>query len=131
MGAVSFGDVGQLEERRATGTSGHSGQADEEPPILLPVHSDVVTRRGGDCRGGTVDQFSLQTLGLQAPTRWASIGFVERPPPTQRSKPGPYSGCSTPTKATSFTSGATSWSGTPVSAVLNLRGRLANCGSPM
>src|SRR5215213_11193031 len=65
MGAVSFGDVGQLEERRATGTSGHSGQADEEPPILLPVHSDVVTRRGGDCRGRTVDQLSLQILGLQ------------------------------------------------------------------
>src|SRR5215203_873898 len=65
MGAVSFGDVGQLEERRATGTSGHRGQANEEPPILLQVHSDVITRRGRDCRGGSVDQLSLQILGFQ------------------------------------------------------------------
>ena len=35
----------------------------------------------------------------------ASIGLVDRPPPTHRSKPGPCSGCSTPTNATSLISG--------------------------
>ena len=55
---------------------------------------------------------------------------MDRPPPTQRSKPGPCSGWTVPTNATSLTSGATSWLGWPVSAVLNLRGRLENSGLP-
>ena len=40
--------------------------------------------------------------GTQTPSRLASIGLVERPPPTQTSKPGPCSGCSTPRKEMSF-----------------------------
>ena len=48
---------------------------------------------------------------------------MDRPPPTQRSKPGPCSGWTVPTKAMSWVSGETSWLGCPVSAVLNLRGR--------
>ena len=40
--------------------------------------------------------------GTQTPSRWASIGLVDRPPPTHRSKPGPCSGCSTPRKEMSF-----------------------------
>ena len=35
--------------------------------------------------------------GIQTPIFWASIGLVDRPPPTQRSKPGPCSGCTVPT----------------------------------
>ncbi len=56
---------------------------------------------------------------------------MDRPPPTHRSKPGPCSGCTVPTKETSLISGATSWLGWPVSAVLNLRGRLEKSGLPM
>ena len=69
--------------------------------------------------------------GTQAPSRWPSIGLVDRPPPTHRSKPGPCSGCTTPTKAMSLISCATSCRGEPEIAVLNLRGRLENSGLPM
>ena len=55
---------------------------------------------------------------------------MDSPPPTQTSKPGPCSGWSTPTKATSLISCATSWCGEPLIAVLNLRGRLENASSP-
>jgi hypothetical protein len=57
--------------------------------------------------------------------------LVERPPPTQTSKPGPRSGCTTPTKETSLASWATSRLGEPEIAVLNFRGRLENSGEPM
>ena len=69
--------------------------------------------------------------GTQAPSRWASIGLVDSPPPTHRSNPGPCSGCTTPTNEMSLISWATSWRGEPDTADLNLRGRLANAGSPM
>src|ERR1044072_1085767 len=59
--------------------------------------------------------------GTQAPSRTAIFGLVDRPPPTQRSKPGPCSGCSTPTNEMSLTSCATSCC--QEIAVLNLRGR--------
>ena len=36
--------------------------------------------------------------GSRRPSFWASIGLVDSPPPTQRSKPGPCSGCTVPTK---------------------------------
>ena len=68
--------------------------------------------------------------GTQAPSRWASIGLVDSPPPTQTSKPGPCSGWTTPTNETSLISCATSWRGEPETADLNLRGRLENRGSP-
>ncbi len=68
--------------------------------------------------------------GIQTPSFTASFGFVDSPPPTQTSKPGPNSGWTLPTNATSLTSGATSWLGWPVSAVLNLRGRLEYAGLP-
>ena len=71
---------------------------------------------------------ATSSSGIHTPSLWASIGLVDRPPPTQRSKPGPCSGWTVPTNATSLTSGATSWLGWPVSAVLNLRGRLENAG---
>ena len=68
---------------------------------------------------------------IQTPSFWASIGFVDRPPPTQTSKPGPCSGWSMPTNETSLISGAPSSEGWPEAEVLNLRGRLAYAGSPM
>ena len=67
--------------------------------------------------------------GTQTPSRWAIFGFVESPPPTQRSKPGPCSGCTTPMKEMSLTSWATSCC--HEIAVLNLRGRFENALLPM
>ncbi|COY03375.1 Uncharacterised protein [Mycobacterium tuberculosis] len=67
--------------------------------------------------------------GTQAPTRWASIGLVDSPPPTHRSRPGPCSGWLTPMKATSLISCATSCR--PEMAVLYLRGKSAKSGLPM
>src|SRR6185369_11429539 len=67
--------------------------------------------------------------GTQAPSRLASIGLVDRPPPTHRSYPGPCSGCTTPTKAMSFASYGVS--GSHEIDDLYLRGRLASSGSPM
>ena len=46
--------------------------------------------------------------GTQTPSRCAIFGFVDSPPPTHRSKPGPCSGCTTPMKEMSLTSCATS-----------------------
>ena len=57
---------------------------------------------------------ATSSSGIQTPSFWASIGLVDSPPPTQRSKPGPCSGCVVPTKDTSLTSGATSWLGWPL-----------------
>ena len=51
---------------------------------------------------------------------------MDRPPPTQTSKPGPCSGCTTPTKPMSLTSYGRSGS-QPID-VLNLRGRFENSG---
>ena len=73
---------------------------------------------------------ATSSRGIQTPSFWASIGFVDSPPPTHRSKPGPCSGWVVPTKEMSLTSGATSWLGWPLIEVLNLRGRLAYSGSP-
>src|SRR5919107_3095134 len=67
--------------------------------------------------------------GTQASSRWAILGLVDSPPPTQTSKPGPCSGCSTPMNDTSFTSCATSCC--QEIAVLNLRGRFENSLLPM
>ena len=67
--------------------------------------------------------------GTQAPSRWAIFGLVDSPPPTHTSKPGPCSGCTTPTNETSLTSCATSCC--QEIAVLNLRGRFENSGLPM
>ena len=67
--------------------------------------------------------------GTQAPSRWASIGLVDRPPPTQRSKPGPCSGCTTPRNDDVV--GLVHDVGQPGIAVLNLRGRLENSAVPM
>ena len=69
--------------------------------------------------------------GRPTPKRWATIGLVDSPPPTQTSKPGPCWGWTTPTNETSLTSCHTSWCGDPDTAVLNLRGRLENAGFPM
>ena len=66
----------------------------------------------------------------KAPSRSASRGVVDSAPPTHRSYPGPSSGCTTPTKEMSLISCTTSRLGWPVSAVLNLRGRLLKAGSP-
>ena len=74
---------------------------------------------------------ATSSSGIQTPSFCASIGLVDRPPPTHRSNPGPSSGCVVPTNDTSLTSGATSWLGWPLIDVLNLRGRLAYAGSPM
>ena len=83
-----------------------------------------------------IETTPTQTSGIssrltQAPRRWANIGLVERPPPTQTSNPGPNSGWTTPTNDTSFASWATSRLGEPEIAVLNFRGRLENSGAPM
>ena len=63
---------------------------------------------------------ATSSSGIQTPSFWASIGLVDRPPPTHRSKPGPCSGCTVPTKETSLTSGATSRLGWPVTRGLEL-----------
>ncbi len=63
--------------------------------------------------------------GIHTPSFWASIGLVDSPPPTHRSKPGPWTGWTVPTKLTSLTSGAPSSPGWPEAEVLNLRGRFA------
>ncbi|SHW85089.1 Uncharacterised protein [Mycobacteroides abscessus subsp. abscessus] len=55
--------------------------------------------------------------------------MVDRPPPTHMSRPGPCSGCTTPTNATSLISCTTSCR--PEIAVLNLRGRFAYSLLPM
>src|SRR6187455_1091629 len=65
---------------------------------------------------------------IQTPRRWASIGLVDRPPPTQTSKPGPCSGCTAPRNETSL-----DWYGTSGNQEiddLNLRGRLEYALSP-
>ena len=70
-------------------------------------------------------------MGIQTPSFCASIGLVDSPPPTHRSKPGPCSGCTVPTKETSLTDGTQSRLGCPLAEVLNLRGRLEYSGLPM
>ena len=77
----------------------------------------------------------LHTSGTRSgdtntPRRRASIGLVDRPPPTHRSKPGVPSGPVTPTKEMSLISCAVHWAAHPLIAVLNLRGRLVNSGLP-
>src|SRR5699024_11702072 len=69
---------------------------------------------------------ATSSSGIHTPIRAARKGLVDRAPPTHRSKPGPCSGCSTPTKETSLISGAPSRLGWPLTDVLNLRGRLAD-----
>src|SRR5215472_11243881 len=68
--------------------------------------------------------------GTNTPRRWASIGLVDSPPPTHRSKPGVPSGPVTPTKEMSLISCAVHCAGHPLIAVLYLRGRLVNSGLP-
>src|SRR6266542_3703339 len=71
----------------------------------------------------------ISSSGTQTPSRSASRGLVESPPPTQRSNPGPCTGCSTPRNEMSFT-----WYGVSTSQEtddLNLRGRFEYRGSPM
>ncbi len=51
--------------------------------------------------------------GTHPPTLRATIGVVDRPPPTHRSKPGPWSGWTTPMNDRSLISWATSWWGLP------------------
>ncbi len=53
---------------------------------------------------------------------------MDRPPPTQRSKPGPCSGWTVPTNETSLTSGAPSRLGWPVSGRLELAGQVGVVG---
>src|SRR5262249_21943331 len=62
------------------------------------------------------------------PRRWASIGLVDRPLPTHRSKPGVSLGPVTPTKEMLLISCAVHWAVHPLIAVLYLRGRLVNSG---
>src|SRR5215471_21760431 len=62
------------------------------------------------------------------PRRRASIGLVDRPPPTHRSNPGVPSGPVTPTNEMSLISCAVHWAVQPLIAVLYLRGRLVNSG---
>ncbi len=69
--------------------------------------------------------------GIQTCSFCASIGLVESPPPTHRSKPGPCSGWTVPTNETSFTEGTQSRLGCPLAEVLYLRGRLEYSGLPM
>ncbi len=73
----------------------------------------------------------ISSMVAKTPSRWASIGLVDNPPPTQTSNPGPNSGWTTPTKEMSLISWATSCRGDPEMAVLNLRGRLENSSDPM
>ncbi len=65
------------------------------------------------------------------PSRWAIIGFVDRPPPTQTSKPGPCSGWRTPTNDDVVDLVDDVLWATRAIAVLNLRGRFDVRGSPM
>jgi hypothetical protein len=88
----------------------------------LRAIAEVSTTYGRD----TADVTDRQNIQLH----WASIGLVESPPPIQTSKPGPCSGCWTPTKDRSLISCATSMDGEPETADLNLRGRFAKSGSP-
>src|SRR5215472_5087575 len=62
------------------------------------------------------------------PSRWASIGLVDRPPPTHRSNPGVPSGPVTPTNEMSLISCAVHRDAQPVTVVLYLRGRFVNPG---
>ncbi|CAM5711090.1 hypothetical protein SFUMM280S_02448 [Streptomyces fumanus] len=75
-----------------------------------------------DRQHALVDVRDLLQRHPRAPSRTPSLGLVDSPPPTQTSKPGPCSGCRTPTKATSLISCTTSSTGDPEIAVLNLRG---------
>ena len=74
---------------------------------------------------------ATSSIVIHTPSFWDSIGLVDKPPPTQRSKPGPCSGCTVPTKETSLTDGTQSRLGWPLADVLNFRGRLEYAGSPM
>ena len=87
------------------------------------------SRSRGRCRPRRPTPRAPRPAGPRRPRRWASIGLVDRPPPTQRSKPGPCSGCTTPRNAMSLASYGTS--GSQETTDLNLRGRLENALSPM
>ena len=79
----------------------------------------------------TPSQTSRTSSGrTKTPSRWANIGLVDRPPPTQRSKPGSPSGPITPTNETSLISWLVQCCAQPEIEVLNLRGRLEKRGSP-
>src|SRR5215475_3732001 len=62
------------------------------------------------------------------PSRWASMGLVDRPPPTHRSNPGVPPGPRTPTNEMSLISCAVHRDAQPLTVVLYLRGRLVNAG---
>src|SRR3546814_5952253 len=64
---------------------------------------------------------ATSSSGIHTPRRSERNGLVDSAPPTHRSKPGPCSGCTTPTKETSLISGAPSRLGWPLTEVLNLR----------
>ena len=104
------------------------GDQELQPGARAQPAVAVVAEDRGDA---LPDVGHVRRVGTQTPSFWASIGLVDRPPPTQTSKPGPCTGCTVPTKAMSLVSGETSWLGWPVSAVLYLRGRLENSGLPI
>ncbi len=77
-------------------------------------------------------QTSCTCSGLtNAPSRWANIGLVDRPPPTKTSYPVSPCSLTTPTNAMSLISWTVQCAVQPDIADLNFLGRFENSGVPM